>query len=241
MINPQHVTVKAAETKMNDQIRKKPSALGELALWFLSTLFVTALALLAVGSAKVLLGWSDSQWLVSSVAVGLFSATWGSWASMIWTQSRVLRTLMITVALIPGILMVLVGGWAFLHVPDNIWVWRWGWLILAGHGVGALAMTSILGGRSLIAGKVSSTLRSRRLAMGWTIYPVAVVVTSVALLALSFAVMPAMGMEAANYPVLEKLARWVIPSQALVLLTTAVPALSAHICIRLSGRENLQD
>lgn len=217
---------------MDRELQKGPSGFGELMLWLLSSLFLSGLALLAMGSAKVLLGWSDSQWIASSIAVTVLSATWGSWAALIWTRSRALRALMIGAAILPGALMIVVGVWLFLHMPENRFVWKWGWALLAVHGVGAVSIAGLLGSRGLFE-KAPLLLRSRRLAIGWTLYPILIVVGSVGLVAGTFWLMPDMigGSDAG----METLVRWLIPSQALVLLTTGLPALSAQICRRLTS------
>lgn len=223
---------------MNRDEQKAPSVIGEWALWILASIFLSGLALMAMGSARYLFDWSDSQWIASSVAVGLFSATWGSWAALIWTRNRALRSLMIGFALLPGVVLVVVGVWAFIYMPENRWVWRWGWLIFAGHGLGAVVMTVLLGGRGLFK-KAPLWIRSRRLAIGWTLYPILIVVGSVALVATTFALLP--DLVAGSDDTLETLARWIIPSQALVLLTTGLPALSAHICRRLTRSSGINE
>lgn len=216
---------------MEREEQKKPSGIGEFALWILSSLFLTAMALLAMGSAKTLLGWSDAQWLASSVLVVILSATWGSWASLIWTRSRALRALMVALASFPALLMIVVGVWAFIHMPENRYIWSWGWVLLAAHGVGGAAMVALLGARSILE-QTPLWLRSRRLALGWTLYPILITLGSVALVAGTFYLMP--DLIGGSHASMESFLRWLIPSQALILLTTALPALSSEICRKLT-------
>lgn len=214
---------------------EQPSAVGELALWVLAGVFMSAMALMAVGTARYVLGWDDNQWIVASVAVGTLSLTWGSWASLLWTRSRVLKTLMVAVVVIPGIAMLLVGGWALFNVPENRWIWKWGWLIVALHGAGALAFSLYVCSRGLIGAEFVPELRGRRLAMGWTLFPMIVVGGSLAIVAAFFAWMP--DVVAGGDGVAEVVARWTLPSQAVVLLTTVLPAGAAYLCHRLTLRD----
>ena len=217
---------------MSQQRTESPSAIGEFALWMLAGLFVSPLGLMAVGTAKYLLGWSDTQWVVGSVAVGVLSLTWGSWAALLWTRSRVLQTLMIAAVVVPAILMIIAGGWAFINIPDNRWVWKWGWLILAGHGAGALAVALYVCSRGLVGASTSAMVRSRQLVVGWTLYPLVVVFSGVGIIAATYALLP--NLLAGDDGLLHTLAIWVVPSQGLALVTTVIPAAAAHLCDRLT-------
>lgn len=217
---------------MAEQSLERPSALGELALWVLAGLLMSAMALMAVGTARYLLGWNDHQWIVASVGVGVLSLTWGSWAALLWTRSRVLKMLMVAVVAVPGIAMLLAGGWAFVNVPDNRWIWRWGWAVVAVHGIGALAFGLYVCSRGLIGGELVPEVRGRRLAMGWTLFPMVVVAGSLGVVVSFFAWMP--DVACGGDGIGETLARWTIPSQALVLVTTVLPAGAAYLCHRLT-------
>lgn len=219
---------------MRDNRTNQPSAIAELALWGLAGLFLTALALMAVTTAKYLVGWTESQWIAASVAVGAMSLTWGSWASLVWTRSRVLKTLMVAVVVIPAAAMMLVGGWAFLNVPENRWIWKWGWLIVAGHGLGALAATLYICGRGLVskAGE-DRQVRARQLVLGWLVFPLIVVGASTGVVAAMLALMPEM-VAGGGDGVIETLTRWIVPSQAVILITTLLPAGAASLCERLA-------
>ncbi len=210
---------------------KKPSFVGEMALWLLAGIFLSLLSLAATSSGKLLFGWTEAQWIITSAIVGALSLTWGSWAALLWTRSRTLKTLMLTMALLPGLLMVAGGLWAFLALPENRWIWRWGWLIIAGHGLGAVAITLMVAGRRVLAGSGPLTIRPRQLAVGWTVYPLLVVAASVAVLVVAIALMPDLWQCGTSFA--ETLARWTVPAQAMVLLSTAVPAAALKLCERL--------
>lgn len=216
---------------MKHRPSKRPSAIGELALWVLAGLFLSALSLVAMSGVKFLFGWSEAQWIVASIAVGAASVTWGSWAALLWTRSRVLKALMLLVVLLPGIAMVIVGAWGFLTLPENRWIWKWGWLIVAGHGVGAIVMTALLGAPKLIGQQIAAR-RPRQLALGWTLYPILVVAGSVAVVATTFLLLPDLFID--DHAPLGAVARWMVPSMAVVLLTTALPAAASQLCDRLT-------
>ncbi len=218
--------------KSNSKSLKPPSVLGELALWVLAGLFMSALALVSMTGVKFLLGWGETEWIVASIAIGIASLTWGSWAALLWTRSRVLKTLMLLVVLLPGIAMAVVGGWAFLTLPENRWIWKWGWLIVAGHGVGAVVMTALVGGRQLMANYASAQIRPRQLAVGWTLYPLLVVSGGIFVVVASFVLMPDLFCDTQN--TMGVIAHWIVPSLAVVLLTTALPAAASQICDRLT-------
>lgn len=217
---------------IKEQSNKSPSAIGEFFLWVLVGIFSSAMALVAMTGAKYLLGWSETEWIVASVVVGACSLTWGSWAALLWTRSRVLKTLMMLLVVLPGIAMAALGVWAFFAMPENRWIWRWGWLIVAGHGVGSVAVAVLVGGRRLFRRSTPDWLRPRQLVVGWTLYPVAVVGASVAVVVVAFALWPDL-LTGADAP-LEVVAHWIVPSQALALLTTVVPATTSALCDRLT-------
>lgn len=218
---------------MRDDIENRPSVLGELGLWVLASVFMTAMAMLAATTAKLLLGWSDYQWWVNLLVLGAASATWGSWAALLWTRNRVLKTLMVAVVVTPPLLVLLAGSWAFLTVPDTRWLWKWGLLVVAAHGLGALAFSLYACTRWLLASATTRAERNRRLAVGWTVFPIVTVAAVVAVVAAGYVLMP--DVVGCSDRFVEKLARWTIPSQALVLVTTVLPAGAAHLCHRLAG------
>lgn len=141
---------------------------------------------------------------------------------------------MVVVTLLPGVLMVALGIWAFLTIPDNRWIWKWGWAIVAGHGVGSVAMSAMLGGRNLLQ-RAPLAMRRRRLFLGWTLFPVLLTAGSVVLVAITLSFFPDLFIRGDTS--LETLLRWVIPSQALILFSTGLPAGCTHLCQMLSRGE----
>lgn len=217
---------------MSEQPTQETSTVGELALWALASLFMTAMAVMAAGSVKFLVGWDETRWVAGSLAVGALSLTWGSWAALLWTRNRVLKTLMVAVGVIPGIAMLIAGGWALLTLPENPLLWKWGPAVVAAHGIGALALTIYVYTRGLVGRRVGVEIRSRRLAMGWTLFPMVVVAGSIGVIAAMIAFLP--DVACGGDTLVESLARWTVVSQAVVLLTTGLPATAAYLCHRLT-------
>ena len=210
-----------------DELNYKTSALGEFLLWGVLSLFLLLLGGFTMATAGKLLELSDKEILAATIFVASMSGVWGAWGAMIWTRSSAVRLVLLGIALVPGILMLGGGIWAFVTMPENRWVWRWGWLILAGHGLGAVVATLAIGSRGMIH-KVSRAVRQRRLAMGWTLYPILLMAGNVAVMALLIGLVPEVLLRGDGF--LHTLARWMIPAQGAVLLTTGLPAFWALIC-----------
>ena len=230
-----YVTINSRAAVMTMKMKKatQPSVLGELALWLMVGIFSTAMALVAMLGAKYILGWSEVEWLAGSIVIGLGSLTWGSWAALLWTRSRVLKTMMLLIVLIPGLVMLVLGGWAFLTIPDNPFVGRWGWAIVAAHGAGALAVVALLGGPKVFASVEVQELRPRQLVIGWTLYPVVVAGAGLLVVVAAFFLMPDLFVHCGATA--EKVvSQWVVVSQAAVLLTTVLPAAASTFCDRLT-------
>ncbi len=212
---------------MKDSEMKAPSILGEWMLWWLLTAFLACMGVMVMAAASQIWGWSETERIAGCLVAVVLSGAWGVWGAMIWTRSRTLRVILVALALLPGAAIVAGSVWAFLYVPENRWVWKWGWLIVAGHGAGAIAMTLLLGLQGMFR---QSTLevRRRRLAIGWTVYPALIVLGSSLVVAALFMWMPDLVLHGDSS--FKTLVRWVVPSQGLVLLTTALPAMAAMIC-----------
>lgn len=210
------------------------STLGELLLWGVFSLFLLILAVVSGFVAEQFLDFGDKE-IAATIAVSvLLSGVWGAWGAMIWTRSSALRLVLMGVAVIPGALMLGGGIWAFLAMPENRWVWRWGWLILAGHGAGAVIATIAIGSRGMLQ-KVSREVRQRRLAMSWTLYPILLMAGNFIVLVLVLKLAPELFLRGGD-GFFASLARWMIPVQGLVLMSTVLPAFWALLCRALTRR-----
>ncbi len=106
--------------------------LAEITLWTLSNV----LSLFVAGGLTYLtvhyfLDWSAAK---SSIAVSFsffVSFTWGSWASLVWTKTKILRRIQEVLTLIPGLGLVLVGGIGFYFGIGTRLFWSF-WLISGG-------------------------------------------------------------------------------------------------------------
>ncbi len=219
---------------MGQQSKVKPSVVGELGRWLLATMLMSATAmmvpLLWMGGAQI-----KEVMIAGAVVAGVLSLTWGSWASLLWTRRRIIKLVMMVVVAMPGALMVGGGLWAFVTMPENRFIWRWGWLVVAGHGLGAMALGLMLTGSRSLTAMVSVAERSRKVALGWTLFPIVSAAMLGGVLAVVVAMWPEFGGAAvADQEMVERLARWTIPSQVLVMVTTVVPATAFWLSDELS-------
>ncbi len=108
--------------------------LAEVTLWTLAN----ALSLLVAGGLTYLtvrhfLDWSPSSTSVAVSAALLLSLTWGSWASLVWTKTKALRRIQEVLTLVPGLLLVLIGGLGiYSGIGGRLF---WGLWMLSGAGV----------------------------------------------------------------------------------------------------------
>lgn len=113
--------------------KKLAGFLGEWLLWIVANIICLLLPLgtLYVVGHEVLhwTPWRLSMYLAIAAAL---TSTWGSWATLIWTRSRALRTLQQAVTTAPAVLMLLAGCALFYAWPARWFVAAA--LILAGLG-----------------------------------------------------------------------------------------------------------
>ena len=196
--------------------RRVAGFLGEWLLWGVANLICMALplgALYVVGSQ--LLGWSP--WTMSlylSLGAAL-TATWGSWATLVFTRSRALRGLQQLVTTTPGLLM-LVGAVALF------WAWPARWLVAATllvAGVGNLALSLLLTGGLFTRNQAPSRLQYL---LGAVAFPVAT--TGVSGLVATLWYMFMHRGAPAGFKELFSVATLMISIMAFALISTVIPA-----------------
>ena len=115
--------------------------LAEVTLWTLAN----ALSLLVAGGLTYLtvrhfLDWSPAK---TSTAVSfslLLSLTWGSWASLVWTKTKALRRFQEVLTLVPGLILILLGGLGlYLGFGKRVF-----WVLWMISGAGVVAAPLIL-------------------------------------------------------------------------------------------------
>ncbi len=224
---------------------KKPSVIREVGQWVLATLFMVAVAMMVPLTAwfiepnllvdpKGCAPGLDKALIAATVLSGILCLSWGSWASLLWTQRRVLKILMLIVVMVPGLVMVAGGLWAFVTMPENRFIWRWGWLLVAGHGAGAMALGLYLGGRGSMKRIADRAERSRKMALGWTLFPIVASALLALLVIAGVMWWPESTGAVQHQAMVEQWGRWVLPSQLLVMVTTGVPAVAYWVCDALS-------
>ncbi len=72
------------------------------------------------GVGHEFLGWNPFKLSVMMTLALILTATWGSWATLVWTRSRFLRTLQQAMTIIPGLMLVLAGG-ALFYLGIGAW------------------------------------------------------------------------------------------------------------------------
>lgn len=101
--------------------RRALSFMGELGLWGLANTLCLAVVggtLYGVGSG--LLGWNPFKLSILMTLGLLLTATWGSWATLIWTRSRGLRAVQQAMTMGPGVLTLALGG-VLLYMGFGAW------------------------------------------------------------------------------------------------------------------------
>lgn len=197
----------------------------ESALWNLSNLVCVGLPVAL--TYVVLHGWLDRP---APVALGMMAvvatltSTWGSWASLVWTQNRVLRSAQRLLTLVPGLALIGLAGMAF-YVGRGGLLFK---LVLLGGGVGTLAASAMLS-RQISRIQVADT--RLRFLMGMVVYPVLTTVAAgaVGYLWYVFVTNPLQ----TDWRFLLSFAFFAVSSLAAALVSTGIPATTSLVCRRL--------
>ena len=115
------------------------TTIGETFLWIVANVVCVIVPTASVYVAgDLLFDWGPAAMSFYVSAAAIASLTWGSWASLVWTRTRVLRTAQEVTALIPGVLIMAIGGLG-LWTGFGKWV-LWMIWIAAGGGVIATSL-----------------------------------------------------------------------------------------------------
>ncbi len=148
---------------MGDRLR---GFVADSATWIGANLVCSAAALLTTYLAVTLAGGSRVVLAPSLAVAGVVSLTWGSWISLSWTRNRPLRVAMKAITLIPGTLLMSIGGLGLYSGLGPMFTW----LLLIASALGTMAVATLLW-REL---PYTSASRTRQdLAVGFFVYPLA--------------------------------------------------------------------
>ncbi|MFB6263075.1 MAG: hypothetical protein ABEL76_05540 [Bradymonadaceae bacterium] len=195
----------------------------ELALWIAASLACTGVAL---GSTWVLLQLIGSGGPVLTTALFAvpvaLTVTWGAWISLNWTRHRLLRGAMKGLTLLPGTVLLIIGGvGVYVGLASKLACIAW-----LASSVGTLAAAVLLW-RSIP--RTSATRSSAGLVAGFTLYPLLTSATSAAVgyLWFWFATRPAWDDITLSFALLRTVFLTVLAAE---LITTALPALFSALC-----------
>lgn len=216
----------------------KDSALqvaGELAAWILATIIGV---LVFSGAAYVFAPWLVD--LTNAIRVGtvelgtwpvvifvttasLLSLTWGSWASMLWSDHPVALIPIRGTTLAPGIAMLAVGVGG-LYVGLAGW---WVWAIVTASAIGTIAIAVLMWPPRIRTSGFEPGLS--RYLVGFTVFPVvtSVLAALVARLWYVYATSTSMGWDPRDWFDIATVFATVL---AVELCTTALPAVVSRAC-----------
>lgn len=197
---------------------------AEIALWILAN----TLSLIVAGGLTYLtlrhfLEWSPAKTSTAVTFSLLLSLTWGSWASLVWTKTKALRRIQEVLTLIPGLLLILIGG-AGLYF--GILGSRLFWVLWMISGAGVVATPLIL--LKLNHNKIGT--RKYSIPLGLIAYPIITAVLSL----LIWSVWYSNIRDGGNWRSLFQMATLVTTIIGVALTTTIIPSIISTNLRRVS-------
>ena len=117
------------------------SFLIEIAAWVIANVVCVVLPTTAVYFIGTdILDWGPARTSFYVTMIALATLTWGSWAALIWTKTRVLRVAMRGSSVLPGLITIafgVVGGWVGFGA---LYIW----LMIIFSGAGMIVLSSTL-------------------------------------------------------------------------------------------------
>ena len=211
----------------HSKTKKALGFVGELGLWGLANLICLALPLaLVFFLGTQVLKWSPWRISLYMVLAGVMTSTWGSWATLVWTRSRGLRSVQQFMTTIPGIVAMAAGGGLLYVFPSR-------WFISAGFiasGIGMIAAAIVLAGGVFTKNQAPSKLQYL---FGLLVYPLTTTALggAVASVWYMFLNRPAL----TGWKDLLSISTLMITVMAMALVSTVIPA----VCSRLSQQAAL--
>lgn len=206
--------------------RKALSFVSELGLWGLANLLCTAIVSGTIyGVGHELLGWGKIKFTTILVLGLVLTATWGSWATLVWTRNRGLRAVQQAATMIPG-LLTMVGGGALLYVGFVAW-YVGAFYLLIGLGMSAASVT-------LAGGFMTQNNEPNKLQylLGVALFPLmSTMLAGLVTFALMTFLPTPLSVKFKDFFTLGTLMTFVMGS---TLISTVIPALCSRACQELS-------
>lgn len=218
----------------NTQPDHTKNSLGnELLLWGLASVLSCCAAVGGAYAASTLGGWRLSLEGFAVAAALILSLTWGSWASLVWTENRAVRVAMKFATLIPSLLMLAAGIIGFYAIPGRWFIWAGLFLMSAATLTAAITLSS---DRIM---RMKYTPGSTKYLFGFFVFPVLTTIAAIAVayLAISFITQDfASFCRPSSWRSLFRLSTFMISMMSTVLITTFLPAAISRSCRNLAAK-----
>lgn len=218
----------------NTQPDHTKNSLGnELLLWGLASVLSCCAAVGGAYAASTLGGWRLSLEGFAVAAALILSLTWGSWASLVWTENRAVRLAMKCVTLIPSLLLLGAGVVGFYMVPGR-------WFIWAGlFAMSAATLTSAVTLSSDRIMRMRYAPGSTKYLFGFFVFPVLTTIAAagVAYLAINFVTADFISYcRPSSWRSLFRLSTFMVTMMSTVLITTFLPAAISRGCRNIAAK-----
>ncbi|MBA2662317.1 MAG: hypothetical protein H0U74_08475 [Bradymonadaceae bacterium] len=205
----------------------KKSFWTELLMWALASTLSSTLVVGGVYLTSSMLEWGMTLRTFALLGAALLSLTWGSWASLIWTENRALRVVMEALTIVPGIL-ILAMGLLGLYIGWGSW-YLWAGLLVPSAGTIAAAL--LLSNDTVM--RMKTTPGSLKYLLGFTLFPAATALSAAAIAYLwwGFVTRPV----ESDWRSLLNVASFMVSVLSIALVTTVIPAMVSRTCRQLAA------
>ncbi len=218
----------------NTQPDHTKNSLGnELLLWGLASVLSCCAAVGGAYAASALGGWRLSLESFAVFAAVILSLTWGTWASLVWTDNRAVRLAMKCVTLTPSLLMLAAGVVGFYVIPGRWFVWSGLFVMSAATLTAAITLSS----DRIMRMKYSPG--STKYLFGFFVFPLITTLAAagVAYVAVNFVTQDFDSLwHPSSWRSLFKLSTFMITMMSTVLITTFLPAAISRSCRNFAAK-----
>lgn len=203
--------------------------IAEAALWTLANVLCMALPVFGIYVlGSTVLGFGPGRLALYMWITLMLTSTWGSWATLIWTQTPGLRVLQQITTFIPGVALMSLGS---VLVYMGLGKWFVGASFVA-SGVGLVVLATMMAGGPFSKNTAPSMLQ---VLVGMTLYPIAATVAGgvVGALWYGFITNP---LGPGGSKTLLTLSTLSVTVMAAALISTVVPSVFSRGCHDVSSR-----